>query len=210
MRVEEVGPECKAYWECVVRKEIDCVARQDCPYPDCGRRHAWYWGWYYREEGKEGTTIPYGDDGSETACKAIPIRRFYCPHCGRTFSWRPRFLVFGRRHATVAYQLALESWIGHSVPQPPRWWFLSPRARGSLFGWLRARFGDLLARIREELDAYNALVPTVDDERINLWNGALHLTEIIGSQENPRLPFHFLCLALARHPYGFCYSLASA
>ena len=103
------------------------MARQDCPYPECGRRRAWYWGWYYREEGKEGTTIPYGHD--ETACQAIPIRRFYCPQCGRTFSWRPRFLVFGRRHAAAAYQLALQDWVAHRPTGPnPRWWFLSPRS----------------------------------------------------------------------------------
>lgn len=210
MRLEEVGAECKAYWECVTEKKKDCVARQDCPYADCGRRCAWYWGWYYREEGKKGTTsIPFGD--AETACPAIPIRRFYCPKCGRTFSWRPRFLVFGRQYAAAAYELAFHDWVSRRPPgQDPRWWLLSAEARAALFRWLRVRLSDLLARIHGALRRWGALLPTVGDERLNLWNGVLQLTEVIGPQESPRLPFHFLCLALARHPYGSCYSLGSA
>lgn len=185
------------------------MARQDCPYPECGRRCAWYWGWYYREEGKEGIPIPYGDD--EAACPAIPIRRFYCPQCGRTFSWRPRFLVFGRRLATAAYELAFRDWVARQGPaQNPRWWFLSERARNAVFRWLQVQFIELLARVRQEVERRGGLLPAVADERFNLWNGALQLTEVIGPQENPRLPFHFLCLAFARHPHGSCYSLASA
>ena len=94
--------------------------------------------------------------------------------------------------------------------QNPRWWFLSERSRKAVFRWLRVRFIELLARVRQEVERRGGLLPAVADERFHLWNGALQLTEVIGPQENPRLPFHFLCLAFARHPHGSCYSLASA
>src|SRR4029077_15288451 len=42
-------------------------------------------------------------------CDPLPIRRFKCCDCGRTFSWRPFFLVFLHRFTAAAYQQFLDT-----------------------------------------------------------------------------------------------------
>jgi transposase len=86
----------------VANQERRCIKKpQHCPYEGCGGGSIWFWGWYYRKGGN----IPCGES---EVCGKLPIRRFKCTGCRRTFSWRPSFLVFGRRFPALVYEQLFE------------------------------------------------------------------------------------------------------
>lgn len=202
-------------------RETHAVGKQPCPYEGCRHLTVWYWGWYERKEGK----IPC--EGAEGVSGPIPIRRFYCPKCGRTYSWRPRFLVFGRPLAAVAYEQALEPWaLGRPVEagrDACSWYQLVDAARKALRRLIRNNVDELLKRFRDELELSGSDVPseessdfpragsTPKEERKTLWHLACKVARIFSKrEEQPRLTCHYLLIALARHSSGVRYSLEYA
>jgi hypothetical protein len=200
----------------------DAVKKQPCPY--CRSRKVWYWGWYERKEGK----IPYGD--GEMPSGAIPLRRFYCPPCVRTFSWRPRFLVFGRPFAAAAYQQAFKEW---ALERPGPWksrersWYQLEQSTCKAFfrvlenerSELTERFSDELRQKLEEDSVYDKdyLSPITGSaarrhkKRRILWHLTRQLAKAqTGRETPPRYACHYLFMALAHHPCGACYPLCSS
>ncbi len=190
------------------------MEKQHCPH--CRTLHVWYWGWYERKEGK----IPYGD--GEAPSGAIPIRRFYCPKCRRTFSWRPRFLVFGRTFAAVAYQQAFKKWaLGHSSSWKQRessWYQLELSTYKAFCQRLNSTCTVLNEQLREELrlclmpdssrekeDTYTsrAAASGRDNERRTLWHLTRRLAQTLAGHDSlPRFSCHFLFTAMACHSFG--------
>lgn len=184
----------------------------------------WYWGWYVRKEGK----IPY-DDGT-TASGPIPIRRFYCSKCKRTFSWRPRFLVFGRPYAAVAYQQAFAEWAlgrASATSESQRDWYqLDAESLKAFFQMLDRRKKELMDRLSEELQKLfpvssagkniemqlsMASASGRDEEKRTLWQLTRTLAKVLtGREKQPRFSCHYLFIALSRHPCGAWYSLEYA
>lgn len=209
-----MGRECKGYLDRVAGRGTDAVAKVPCPYEGCGCQDVSYWGWYERKEG----SIPYGD--GDAVAGPIPIRRFRCSRCGRTFSWRPAFLVFGRRLAAVVYQQAVKSWaLGGRRGRRQcgeSWHELGLAGRKSLFRRLTRRMDELLGRLevhRRSTGPREPRGPAAERhrDRVQLWHAARRLARTVSSKKRkPRLACHPLFLALASHPAQIRYSLGSA
>lgn len=209
-----MGRECKRYLDRVAGRGTDAVAKVPCPYEGCGCEDVSYWGWYERKEG----SIPYGD--GDVVAGPIPIRRFRCSRCGRTFSWRPAFLVFGRRLVSVAYQGAVRAWaLGHRRGRRrggESWHELGMAGRKSLFRRLTRRLDELLGRLdvpghSSAPDEPTGLAAGRQRDRVQLWHAARRLAHTHSSQQHePRLACHLVFLALASHPAQVRYSLESA
>lgn len=194
------------------------------PCPSCRTHDIWYWGWYERKEGK----IPYGD--GETASGPIPIRRFFCPKCKSTFSWRPRFLVFGRPYAAVAYQQALAEWaLGRvsAMSESQRDWYqLDVASLKAFFQMLDRGQKELIKRLYEglqnlfpvsyrkkcnQMQLPKASASGRDEEKRALWQLTRTLAKVLsGREKQPRFSCHYIFIALAQHPCGARYSLESA
>ena len=138
----------------------------------------------------------------------IPIRRFRCCACARTFSWRPVFLVFGCRYVATAYQREFKAWaLGRDRQRKSMPWYELGQAASDAF---RQRLGDGLMALRQRLRTalVGESVPGPQTEnvpsqksRLQLWHlarrAAQHLNEKRPDQP-PRLSCYLLCLALAR------------
>jgi len=184
----------------------------------------WYWGWYERKGGE----LISDEDGAMLG--PFPIRRFYCPKCSRTFSWRPSFFVFGRSYAAIAFQQAFKKW---AIGRPSvlglgdsSWYQLDQGACKAFFRLLDQRKGELIDRMHEELRRHNisgskeeknyvsqigASVSGRNEERRTLWRLTRRLALVLsGRKEQPRFSCHYIFIALARHPCGARYSLESA
>jgi len=184
------------------------VEKQPCPY--CRTLHVSYWGWHERKEGK----IPYGDGGVPSG--AIPIRRFYCPKCRRTFSWRPRFLVFGRPFAAVAYQQAFKKWALRDSSlwkhRESSWYQLELSTYKAFCRKLNSTCAVLIEQLREELRIFfmpdssrekeetftRAAATGRENERRTLWHLTRRLAQILAGRDTPpRFSCHFLFTAMA-------------
>lgn len=156
----------------------------------------WYWGWFERKEG----SIPLGDG---SIAGAIPIRRFRCVRCSRTFSWRPQFLVRWRRYAAATYEQVLKDWTLER----------GPRSRG--LAWyqpgLAARKA-LCRKWRQRADEYFGRCGTPSElARRGLRHAVRHAAvACLDVHERPRFSSHYLLIAFARHPSGSPYSLAAS
>ncbi len=151
----------------------------------------------------------------------IPIRRFRCSRCGRTFSWRPPFLAFGRRLAAVVYQRAFKAWaLGRrrgSRQDSASWHELGLAGRKSFFQHLTRRLDELLSRLEGELarrtaPPCGAVTPHVPRQlgRQRLWHLSRRLARmLVDPTMEPRLACHLVFMSLALHPDGVCYSLKS-
>lgn len=162
-----------------------------CPYQDCSGEswHVWYWGWYRRLEG----SIPLDLD---RVCGDIPLRRFLCKLCGRTFSWRPIFLVYGHRLAVVTYQQNLKNWALNKPGPSASWYELGVGGRKSFLRKIRLRLPSLLRQL-------GCSGPAPPHEPL-LWFALRRSSR----QLNPDLlPAQFLCLAMARCPNGSFFRL---
>lgn len=182
--VRHLGADCKTYVEQVRGRDRWSIEKQPCPYNGCRSLKVWFWGWYCRVAG----AVPCGPEGEPSP--ELPIRRFFCPACGRTFSWRPRFLVFGHRYAAVVYEQVLRDWsLGRATPEcrhPECWFRLSPAAARAL----RRRL------VRAALPALR-LDP---EKRPLLWHVLRRLTSKLRQTSRPRL-LAFQVLALLQvHP----------
>lgn len=152
------------------------IKLQPCPYEDCAGGKVWYWGWYRGREGK----IPLEPD---RVCEFIPLRRFQCQGCKRSFSWRPSFLAFGRSLAAIVYARTLKCWCWHRpVPGASDWYELSLVGRKSFYRVLRGRCEELLIRFG---------VPSGPSDRQQMW----FLTRRLSAPS--RHSIHALCLLLA-------------
>lgn len=174
------------------------IPKRPCPYEDCGCSEVWYWGWYEREEG----SLPLGD--GDGAAGAILLRRFKCTACGRTFSWRPLFLLFGRRYAALFYQLKFKSWaLGQCVAGHGGWCDLGEAGRKAFSRFLGSRAAEFLDRLGTKVEPAG--------RRMKMWQLARQFVRSLLSaqQRPPSLSIHLVCLALARHPQGVRYSLSS-
>jgi len=226
MIVHQVARACKEYSEQVGDREPHSVPKQPCPYHGShGTECVWYWGWYERKEGN----VPCGDDCG--ASGPILIRRFYCHECKRTFSWRPRFLVFGRPFAAVFYQGLFKAWAlgpGRCRTYGRAWYHPGLAACKAALRTLSDRAGELIARFTKALpgkvddpaeettfsrmgaSASEAGAPRAGEKMV-LWQLSRRLASSQrGPQEQSRYSCHFLWMALARHRSGDFYSLESA
>lgn len=157
----------------------------------------WYWGWFDRKEGG----LPVGD--GDEAAGAIPLRRFMCTACGRTFSWRPAFLLFGRRYAALFYQMAFQAWsLGRSAAGTGLWCDLSTAGRRAFSRFLG--YGAFEVKDRLNLGA-------TDGSRVEFWKVMRQAVRsmLIVNQKQPPLSIHLICLTLAPHPRNARYGLKS-
>ena len=185
-----LGEACKRYLELVEKCGKEAIPRQSCPYANCGCDSVWFWGWYEREPG----SIPLGPD--EVAGE-IPLRRFMCQKCKKTFSWRPAFLVFARRLAALTYQRALEAVVLGRKLRESNWYGLSE----SGFKAFRSSLSE--NHVRKRLEPHCPVFP-------ELWYWLKQRAEQISrNAQTPRLPIHLLCLGLARHRDGTRYRLSA-
>lgn len=189
--LQSIGRACKRYLEGVSKDRKRAVSKRPCPYEDCGCAAVWYWGWYQRREG----SVPLDID---RICGEIPLRRFFCTACSRTFSWRPAFLVFAHRLAANAYQQLLKDWALGRRRSSKGWHEPGLDGQKSFLGKIRRRWA-LLQRLSPTLPAEPA--PR------QLW---FVLRRIAGrSDVLSHQPVQILCIALARHPDGTPYRLNS-
>ncbi len=201
----------------VTDRDRCAVPKQPCPFC-CGHaKDVWYWGWYERKEGR----IPCEGCG---ASGPIPLRRFYCPTCKRTFSWRPPFLVFRRWYTAAVYQLLFKCWVrGHGLGRyvDDGAWFMPRRSACRAFcEALTCNASGLIDRLLDEVRCLHVELPPSPPrgpcwepgtpER-ELWQMSLEVSwRYTRTQQQPRFPCHYLCIALAFHPDGTRYSLGSA
>ncbi len=196
--LQSIGRACKRYLKGVVENRKGAVSKRPCPYEGCDGDscHIWYWGWYERLEGG----IPLEFD---RVCGPIPLRRFFCTKCSRTFSWRPNFLVYAHRLAAVTYQQCLKNWALGKRRSSAGWYELGAGGQKSFLRKVRRRLLSLLHRLG------SAWPP--DPDRRTLWfafqRGAARQRWAGG--DNSRQSIHILCMALARHPEGTLYRLSS-
>lgn len=181
-------------------KSRDCIPKRPCPYDDCECTEVWYWGWF---DGRE-ECIPLVTGSGVEAASAIPLRRFMCTACKRTFSWRPPFLLFGRRYPALFYQLAFKDWaFGNSgCGKRTLWWDLGPLTRRAFFGFLERRRTELLRRLGH---------PTGVASFSETWHWCRRFILDRGWSQSgpPPLSIHLICFALASHPRAARYSLRS-
>lgn len=195
-----VGRQCKRYLDRVREKRGESVERQPCPYEGCGSHEVVFWGWYYRKGGK----LP--DERGES-CGPIPIRRFRCRRCQRTFSWRPHFLVFGRPFAAVVYHQAFKAWALKRPEDATAAWgasaWCAPHAgaRKAMRRVLNRRANEALLRMRLQL-APSARDAELGSTSSRVWYACSRL-----AHGTPRLACHFLWIALAAHRSATRYAL---
>lgn len=192
--LQSIGRACKRYLEGVSENRKRAVSKRPCPYEDCGCAVVWYWGWYERRGG----SIPLDVD---QACGEIPLRRFFCTGCSRTFSWRPAFLVFAHRLAANVYQQCLKNWALGRKRTSTGWHELGPDGQKSFLGKIRRRWLALLHRLGPPLPPSPA--------RRQLWFALQRAVRQLKSQNPGFQPVQLLCIALARHPDGTAYRLNS-
>ena len=196
--LQSIGRACKRYLKGVLKDRKRAVCKRACPYQGCDgeSRHVWYWGWYERLEG----SIPLDAD---QVCGSIPLRRFYCSKCTRTFSWRPAFLAYAHRLAAVTYQRCLKNWALGRERSSKDWYELGAGGQKAFLRKVRRQLLWLLQRLGSAL-------PTAPD-RCVLWYTLRHKSK---QQMNPSDPhrqtIHLLCIALARRPDGALYRLSSS
>lgn len=170
------------------------MPRQPCPYEGCGCSidQVWFWGWYFREDGY----IPLSE---WEFAEGLKLRRFMCTGCGRTFSWRPAFLAYGRRLAALIYQQALKDWAyrrRRRWEQNP-WCDVSPSA-----------YYALGRRLRETIPEPPGQATLSRQHLWQLLRGVAK--QITLSTRQPRQAIHVLFIALARHRDGTLYRLSSS
>lgn len=200
--VRRISRACKSYLRQVDGREQQSISKRPCPYEDCGCERVWFWGWYERKEG----CLPL-DDGDAVA-GPIPLRRFRCTGCCRTFSWRPAFLLFGRRYATIFYQMAFKRWSdGCGVKASGRWYDLSGSAQRAFVHFLRTRTLDFLARLDSQYWV------TSDDPDLKetlpgrIWTLSRRCVRTLVNGKQPPLSIHLFCWALAHHKHAAIYRL---
>lgn len=180
----ECGRECKRYLERVAKKKTRCVEKPEtCVYENCkGGGSIQYHGWYRRK----GTGIPCGE-GDVGVAGPIWIRRFKCCTCGRTFSWRPWFLAFGRQFMAAAYEAILEP----KSRDTGDWWTPSTAARQKL----RRQLRHVSEKVIRRLEAYCPVQPSRGFDTATV---LLSLAETARQHpEQPRYSSHILFLTLA-------------
>lgn len=193
--LQSIGRSCKRYLEEVKKNRKQAVARRPCPYEDCRCAKVWFWGWHERKEG----SIPLDVD---EVCGPIPLRRFWCTQCARTFSWRPPFLVFARRLAANAYQQCLKNWALGRRGSSSEWHELSSSGRKSFLARVSRVGRALLQRLSPGL--------LCEPDRRRIWFILRCTAARLRRNDSFRQPIHVLSLSLARHPDGTCYLLSSA
>ena len=201
--VRRISKACKSYLRQVAGRAKQSVSKRPCPYEDCGCERVWFWGWFERKEG----CLPLED--GDAVSGPIPLRRFWCTGCSRTFSWRPAFLLFGRRYATMFYQMAFKRWSdGCGVRASGRWYDLSASAQRAFVRFLSSRALDFLAR----LDLRYRVVSDDDSDLPKslpgrIWNLSRCRVRVLVDGKQPPLSIHFFCRALVRHKHAAIYSL---
>ena len=126
-----------------------------------------------------------------------------CTACGRTFSWRPAFLLFGRRYAALFYQMAFQAWsLGRSAAGTGLWCDLSTTGRRAFSRFLG--YGAFEVKDRLNLGA-------TDGSRVEFWKVVRQAVRsmLIVNQKQPPLSIHLICLTLAYHPRNARYGLKS-
>lgn len=202
--VKGISQACKSYLRQVSGKPRQCIPKRPCPYEGCGCDRIWFWGWYERKEG----CLPV-NDGDEVA-GPVPLRRFLCTGCGRTFSWRPAFLLFGRRYAAVFYQLAFKSWSrGTMARTSGSWYDLSASAHRAFVRFLSSRAWDLVARLELWRDDLLAGSHPAKPHPGEVWSLARRAVRALFPVKQPPLSIHLTCLALASHKHAAVYRLDS-
>lgn len=130
----------------------------------------------------------------------LPIQRFRCCECGRAFSWRPAFLVFGRSYIAVAYQKALQAMaLNQRLGTKQAWYELSRPARRAFRRYVMRRLDRLLSRL-EYLAGVRPLGLNASEaqKKHRLWTLASVLAQRHSSTQQELLPAHIVSLALAR------------
>lgn len=203
--VRRISQACKSYLRQVSGKPRQCISKRPCPYEDCGCDRIWFWGWYERKEG----CLPLNDGGEVAG--PVPLRRFMCTGCGRTFSWRPAFLLFGHRYAAVFYQLAFKRWSRGTVARASGSWYdLSASAHKAFARFMSSRACDLVARLGSGCDdllpGHHLAEPPPPGE---VWLLARRAVRALLPVKRPPLSIHLTCLALVRHKHAAIYRLDS-
>ena len=196
--LQSIGRACKSYLKGVRENRKRAVSKRACPYQGCDGEscHVWYWGWYERLEGG----IPLEVD---QVCGAIPLRRFYCSKCGRTFSWRPAFLVYARRLAAVTYQQCLKNWALGRKRTSSGWYELGASGQKAFLREVRRQLLSLLQRLGSALPA--------EPDPFFLWFSLRRKAAQDRNRGNlSRQSIHLLCIALARRADGALYLLSSS
>jgi len=181
----------------MARKKTHSVGKPDeCAYDECRGCQIQYHAWYYRKGG----AIPCGDKGNPSG--PLPIRRFKCRGCGRTFSWRPWFLAFARRYMAAAYEQLLQA-----KSRSDDWWRPGAKATQAVRERLRRAAQRLTARLETHLGLQRS--GRIDTGYV------LNLARTIASQQpstpsKPRYACHVIFLALARTRARADYSLTAA
>ena len=194
--LQSIGRACKRYLKGVLENRQRAVSKRRCPYEDCGSCHVWYWGWYERLEG----SIPLEFD---KVCGPIPLRRFFCTHCGRTFSWRPAFLVYAHHLAAATYQQCLKNWALGKERSSGGWYELGAGGQKSFLRKVRRQLLAMLHRL-------GSAWPSEPDRRVLWYALRLRAAQQPYQGDASRQSIHILCIALARHPDGTLYRLSSA
>lgn len=197
-----IGRARKLYQKKVKGRKKEAIPKQCCPYVGCRCQEVWYWGWYERQEG----SIPFGDE--EIPVDPIDLRRFLCRGCGKTFSYRPPFLLFGRRLAALTYQRLLKGWCtGTSQAVTGACWELGEAGRKAFRHSLTQRCPEALERLKEWLQISPSQPAPGASPRERLW---LLARQLVKRVHRFQLPIHLVCIALARHPDGTRYAAGSS
>jgi hypothetical protein len=200
--VRRISKACKSYLRQVAGRAKQSVSKRPCPYEDCGCERVWFWGWYERKEG----CIPLED--GDAVSGPIPLRRFLCTGCSRTFSWRPAFLLFGRRYATMFYQVAFKRWSdGCGLRASGHWYDLSASAQRAFVHFLSTRSLDFLARLDLRCSVISHEPDTAESLPGLIWTLSRRCARILVNRKHPPLSIHLFCRALARHKHAAIYRL---
>lgn len=125
-----------------------------------------------------------------------------CTACGRTFSWRPAFLLFGRRYAALFYQMAFRAWsLGGAAVRTGLWCDLSGAGQRALSRFFGNRIFELAGRLH---------LSAIPGSRVEFWEMARQAVRKLNfNRKHPPLSIHLICLSLASPPRRGRYRLDS-